>query len=105
MLRHVKADSSPLVTTLSHQSRARLKMQYVYILKSLKDSKRYIGLTNNVARRIRQHNNGEVAATKGRRPFELIHVEEYKDRIEATKREQFLKTGVGRKELNKILGS
>ncbi|MDI6765995.1 MAG: GIY-YIG nuclease family protein [Bacteroidota bacterium] len=47
-------------------------MYYVYILKSLKDGKKYIGLTNEIDRRLKQHNNGEVSSTKSRRPFFII---------------------------------
>jgi putative endonuclease len=78
-------------------------MNYVYILKSNKDLKRYVGLTNNLERRISLHNDGKVQATKNRRPFELIYFEEIEDRIVAVKREKFLKSGKGREFLNSIL--
>ena len=48
-------------------------MFYVYLLKSRKDNDLYIGFTNNLKRRVQEHNNGLVASTKLRRPFELIH--------------------------------
>jgi putative endonuclease len=67
-------------------------MNYVYILKSNKDLKRYVGLTNNLERRISLHNGGKVQATKNRRPFELIYFEEFEDRTVASKREKFLKS-------------
>jgi putative endonuclease len=66
------------------------QMEYVYVLRSKKDKKFYIGLTNNLNRRLQQHNSGEVSSTKGRRPLELIFFESYIDRKEAAKRENFL---------------
>ena len=50
----------------------RCFMNYVYIWKSLKDNKQYIGSTNNLDRRILSHNNGQVESTKHRRPFVLF---------------------------------
>ena len=78
-------------------------MNYVYVLRSKRDLKRYIGLTNNLQRRLNLHNNGKVQATKNRIPFELIYYEELEDRIDAAKREKFLKSGKGREFLNSIL--
>ena len=78
-------------------------MNYVYILISKRDFKRYIGLTNNLNRRLNLHNSGKVQATKNRKPFELIYYEEFEDRIDTVKREKFLKSGKGREFLNSIL--
>lgn len=47
-------------------------MNCVYILKSLKDNKQYIGSTSNLKKRLLAHNKGEVTSTKSRRPFILF---------------------------------
>jgi len=78
-------------------------MNYVYILISKRDFKRYIRLTNNLKRRLILHNSGKVQATKNRKPLELIYYEEFEDRINAARREKFLKSGKGREFLNSIL--
>ena len=78
-------------------------MNYIYVLKSKKDLKRYIGLTNNLERRLLLHNSGKVKATKNRRPFELIYFEKFENRTKAAKREKFLKSGKGREFLKSIL--
>ncbi|MDP2208772.1 MAG: GIY-YIG nuclease family protein, partial [Bacteroidota bacterium] len=44
---------------------------YVYILKSCRDSKRYIGMTTNIERRLVEHNSKKTKSTKGRGPFIL----------------------------------
>ena len=77
-------------------------MNYVYVLRSLKDKKRYIGLTNNLSRRLAEHNNGKVNATNNRKPFQLVYSEEFADRAEAAQREKFLKTGKGREYLTSL---
>ena len=78
-------------------------MNYIYVLKSKKDLKRYIGLTNNLERRLLLHDGGKVKATKNRRPFELIYFEKFENRTKAAKREKFLKSGKGREYLNSNL--
>jgi putative endonuclease len=71
-------------------------MYFVYVLKSQKDSKRYIGFTDNLERRLYEHNSGLVKSTKNRRPLELIYYEKFDSKTEAMKREKFFKTGYGR---------
>jgi len=50
-------------------------MHYIYVLKSLKDNKFYIGYTNDLRKRIELHNAGRVESTKLRKPFDLIYYE------------------------------
>jgi putative endonuclease len=66
-------------------------MFYVYVLKSQKDEELYIGSTNDLKRRIKEHQNGKSFSTKLRRPFELIYYEAYKNEKDAREREQCLK--------------
>ena len=66
-------------------------MFYVYVLKSIKDNNLYLGFTNNLERRIKEHNRGFVSSTKFRKPFELIYVEGYKSEKDARNRENNLK--------------
>ena len=66
-------------------------MFYLYIIKSRKDNKCYIGSTNDLKRRFNEHNNGQVQSTKARIPFELIYYEAYKSENDARVREQSLK--------------
>lgn len=78
-------------------------MYFVYVLKSLKDNKLYIGYTDNIERRISQHMMGKVIATKHRLPLELIYYEAYVNKKDAKGREMFLKGGSGHKYLRKQL--
>jgi putative endonuclease len=66
-------------------------MFYVYVLKSLKDNNLYIGSTNNLDRRLKEHNDSKVFSTKSRIPFEIIYYEAYKSEDDARKREHNLK--------------
>ena len=66
-------------------------MYFVYILKSLKDKKLYIGRTYNLDQRFREHNLGKVFSTKHRRPLKLVYYEAYKSEADCKKRELGLK--------------
>lgn len=66
-------------------------MFYVYVLKSMKDQKLYIGQTNDLKRRFEEHNNGLSTSTKHRRPFKLVYYEAYLARKDAVIREMKLK--------------
>ena len=66
-------------------------MFFVYILRSKKDKKLYIGFTKDLKHRIQEHNSGLNKSTKFRRPFELIYYEAYKSEEDAKEREEMLK--------------
>ena len=74
----------------------------VYVLRSLRDGKRYVGITDNVAKRLRQHNRGEVTSTKGRRPFAVVYEEHVGDTAEGRAREKYLKSAAGRRFLDDL---
>ena len=74
-------------------------MVFVYVLKSEIDDRLYVGLTQNVEKRLKEHNRGKTRSTKGYRPWQLIYVEEYPDRPTARKREKYLKSGYGKQWL------
>lgn len=79
-------------------------MYYVYVLKSKKNQKRYTGFTTTIPQlRCDQHNLGSNDYTRRNRPFELIYFEAYEDEYFARRRERFLKTGHGRRFLDRKL--
>ena len=79
-------------------------MYVVYILKSLKDFRYYIGQTENLDERIKKHNGGRVKSTKLRIPLVLIRNEMFTTRSDAMKREYYLKSLKGGNEFKKIIG-
>lgn len=79
-------------------------MYYVYVLRSEKNKKQYIGFTGKHAEaRLKEHNAGCNAFTRNNRPFELIYFEEHQDKSFALKREKFFKSGNGRAFLKSII--
>ena len=78
-------------------------MYTLYVLRSLKDGKLYIGVTNNFKRRYQEHNDGKSKSTRYRKPFRFVYKEEYKTRSEAMKREWFFKNTTEGNKLMRVL--
>ncbi|MFC1524849.1 GIY-YIG nuclease family protein [Planctomycetota bacterium] len=74
-------------------------MHYVYVLKSLKDKKLYVGHTSDLKKRVQRHNHGLNIATKTRRPLKLLFYEAFINKSDAIRDELFFKTGYGREVL------
>lgn len=78
-------------------------MYFVYIIRSDKDGKLYTGITNDINRRLKQHNGGCNQSTKSRTPFKLVYIEKVSDRILARQREIYFKSGTGREYIKNLL--
>ena len=75
----------------------------VYILQSARDGSLYVGHTNDLARRLRQHNGpGGKGYTAKRGPWALVHCEAHPDRSAAMARERFLKSVSGSQEKKRL---
>ena len=71
----------------------------VYVLESVQSNELYIGYTNNLTRRLAEHNNGTEVATKRYMPWKCIHCEHSVLEEDARRREGYLKTTQGRRML------
>ncbi len=78
-------------------------MYYVYILKSLKDHKYYIGSSSDVKKRLDFHNSGFQRSTRNRVPFVLVFQEEFPDICQALKREKQIKAFKGGEAFKKLI--
>ena len=68
----------------------------VYVLESETYKRVYIGMTKDLDRRIKEHNIGKTKSTRFYRPWKVLFSESFVTRIEARKREKYLKSGIGR---------
>ena len=80
-----------------------MKFHYVYILNNKRKDFLYIGYSENLTQRVKDHNDGRSKSTKGYIPLELIHYEAYCNRDDAKRREQYLKTNRGRTTIMTML--
>lgn len=79
-------------------------MYIVYILRSIKKPDQlYIGYTENLEKRLVNHNQGLTISTKPYLPWEIIFYEVYKDKRDAQRREKYFKTTPGRKAFKLML--
>ena len=74
-----------------------MNMFYAYILKSKKSGRLYTGYTEDLRKRLKEHNRGESTYTKHRGPYELIYYEACLNKEDAKAREKYLKTGKGKR--------
>jgi len=81
-------------------------MYIVYVLRSIRNNKRYVGSTSKSAvERLKEHNQGTTQWTRQNGPFKLIHTEKFDTVTKARHREKFLKSGQGRKWLDENVHS
>jgi len=78
-------------------------MYYIYILQSKKNQSLYIGYTTNIEKRFTEHNSGKSQAIRPFRPYELICYEAFVNMKDAKSREEYLKSGWGRRTIDKML--
>ena len=74
----------------------------MYILKSLKDDRYYIGSTEDVSKRLLYHNQGRQRSTKNRIPFTLVYTEKHPDKLAALRREKTIKHYKGGEAFKKL---
>ena len=75
---------------------------YVYILRSDKDGDYYKGITENIDRRLEEHNSGKSQFTSTKMPWQLVYLKEMSDKRDAIIEEKCLKK-LNRKSLEKII--
>jgi putative endonuclease len=80
-----------------------MKFYYVYVLESKLKEFIYIGYSEDIVRRLKEHNSGLSKSTKPYVPLELIHYEAYQNMKDAKRREEYLKTNKGRTTLVTML--
>ncbi|MDA3929666.1 MAG: GIY-YIG nuclease family protein [Prolixibacteraceae bacterium] len=78
-------------------------MYKVYILYSLKIDRYYIGYTNDIGRRLSEHNRRKGKYTDRGIPWELLHQEVYLSKELAQHRERYLKSQKSRKFIEDLL--
>ncbi|KKP87242.1 MAG: Excinuclease abc c subunit domain protein [Candidatus Roizmanbacteria bacterium GW2011_GWA2_35_8] len=77
----------------------------VYILKSTKTGGYYIGCTNNIERRLTEHNRNKTRSLRNRGPFELIYQENYNALSDGRKRELEIKSYKGGNAFKKLINA
>jgi putative endonuclease len=77
-------------------------MYYVYILLNEAKTRTYTGVTDDVDKRLAEHNAGRVKSSQLYRPYEVIHIESFETLSEARQKEKYYKSTGGRRRLRKM---
>ena len=78
-------------------------MYIVYILYSASADRYYVGCTNDINRRLKEHNRIKGKYTDRGIPWELRYTEEFATREEARKREAFIKNKKSRVYIEELI--
>ena len=78
-------------------------MNYLYILKSAKNSRYYVGSTNDLDRRLAEHDRGKTKYTKYAGPFDLVYQEKFDTLKQARQREYQIKKLKSRKYIEYLI--
>lgn len=79
------------------------KMFSVYVLRNTKSGRHYIGSTNDLIRRIAEHNRGQTKSTNVKGTWEIIYIEDYNTALEAKRREKLIKSYKGGNGFKKLV--
>ena len=80
-----------------------MKFFYVYALYNKVKNFIYVGYSENLKQRIKEHNSGKSKSTKHYIPLKLIFYEAYLSKADAKRREKYLKSNKGRTTLMTML--
>ena len=89
---------------MSRQGREEASSMFtVYILRNKSTGRHYIGSTNDIDRRMEEHNRGQTKSTRQKGYWELIYREEFDTVLEAKQRERQIKSYKGGNGFKKLI--
>ena len=80
-------------------------MYCVYVLKSLKSGRYYIGYSEDPDRRLCEHNSGKVFSTRNYRPWIKVYLETFSTELEAIRREREIKSKKSRRYVENLINN
>jgi putative endonuclease len=78
-------------------------MVTIYVIQSEVNFKLYVGMTQDLQRRLKEHNSGKSKFTSAFVPWKIIYSEEQPDFTSARVREKYLKSASGKRFLSKMI--
>jgi len=77
-------------------------MFFTYVLRSEKTKRYYVGSTENLENRLKEHNSGETRSIRGGIPLQIVHAEQFETRGEAIRKEKQIKVRGTQRYLDNI---
>ncbi|HRI45122.1 MAG TPA: GIY-YIG nuclease family protein [Fimbriimonadaceae bacterium] len=78
-------------------------MWTVYVLQSESSGRFYVGHTDDLARRVPEHNNGQTKSTRNRGPWNIFHTETFDSKSQAYARERQIKSWKSRRSILQLV--
>lgn len=78
-------------------------MPFVYVLKSMKNGRYYVGSTNDLTRRMAEHKRGKTKYTRNSGPYKLIYKRSFRTLKEARQKEYQIKKMKNREYIEKFI--
>ncbi len=78
-------------------------MYYLYILLNEAKTRTYTGVSDDIDKRLKEHNDGRATSSRPYRPYKIIHTESFTTLIKARQKEKFYKSTTDRRKLRNIL--
>jgi putative endonuclease len=78
-------------------------MWSVYVLRSQRSGRYYVGCTNDLVRRLAEHNSGQTRSTRSGRPWEVAYVEAFEFKEAARASELEIKSWKSRRTIEERL--
>jgi putative endonuclease len=78
-------------------------MYYVYILLNEARTRTYTGVSDDIEKRLKEHNQGKVKSSRSYRPYKVICAEKFETLSEARHKERFYKSTTGRRRLKEMI--
>lgn len=83
-----------------------MSMYYLYVLQSIKTGTYYVGVTNEIERRLIEHNSESgIRYTKNVKPWKLMYTEMYPTLSEARSREKQVKSWKKRSKIEALINN
>jgi putative endonuclease len=78
---------------------------HAYVIRTIATGRFYVGHTENLTRRVYEHNNNRTPSIRNRGPWELVHSEEFATRSEAMRRELQIKKMKSHRWIEQLAGA
>lgn len=79
------------------------RMYYIYVLLNETKTRTYTGVSAQVEKRLKEHNDGKVKSSRPYRPYRIAYTEAFQTLSEARQAERFYKSTGGRRKLKQLL--
>jgi putative endonuclease len=91
------------ISPVCHRQASKLSMVTVYALYDIASGQIYVGMTNDIERRLGEHRRGQSFYTRRFKEFKVMYTENFENYTDGRKQEKYLKNGSGKEFLKTLI--